>query len=91
MAARRSSPKIDDSRLAMTGSGLVLGLGFMHNIHTVEQVIELLQSGSITGTIFIGVLLESSSGAPGLKAYEGTEETTVKSKRGRSRSRRGQR
>jgi len=95
MAARRASAKvttIDQSKIAMTSSsGVVLGLGFMHNIHTVEQVIELLQSGSITGTIFIGVLLEGSSGAPGLKAYEGTEETTAKSKSGRSRTRRGQR
>ena len=91
MAARRSFPKIDHSRLAMTGSGVVLGLGFMHNIHTVEQVIELLQSGSLTGTIFIGVLLEGSSGAGGLKAYEGSEESAAKNKSGRVQSRRRQR
>lgn len=90
MAARRAPPKIDHSRLAMTGSGVVLRLGFMHNIHTVEQVIELLQSGSITGTIFVGVLT-NDSGAPGLKAYEDSEETVVKNKSGRGRTRRGQR
>ena len=90
MAARRSSPKIDHSRLAMTGSGVVLGLGFMHNIHTVEQVIELLQSGSITGTIFVGVLI-NDSGAPGLKAYEGSDESAAESKSRWGRSRRGQR
>lgn len=92
MAARSLSPKLDPSRIAMTSSsGLALGLGFMHNIHTVDQVIELLRGGSITGTIFIGVLLEGSNGAAGLKAYEGTEETGGKNKRRRRRSQRGQR
>jgi hypothetical protein len=90
MAARRSPPKIDQSRIAMTSSGVVLGLGFAHNVRTVEQVIELLRSGSITGTIFVGVMI-NDSGAPGLRAYEGTEVTTTESKRGRRQARRGQR
>lgn len=89
MAARRTS--IDQSRLAVTSSGVVLGLGFMHNVRTVEEVIELLRGGSITGTVFVGLLLEGSSGAPGLKSFEGTEETTAKNKPGRRGSRRGQR
>lgn len=88
MAARRPPPRIDQSRVAVTSTtGVLLGLGFAHNLHTVEQVIELLRGGSITGTIFVGVLLEGSKGAPGLKAYE----TTAKSKSGRSRTRRNQR
>lgn len=94
MAARKPSASVttvDRSRLAVTSStGVVLGLGFAHNLHTVEQVIELLRSGSITGTIFVGVLI-NDSGAPGLKAYEGTDETNGKSKPRRRRSRRGQR
>jgi len=69
---------------------MFLGLGFARNLHSVQDVIELLRSGSITGTIFVGVLI-NDSGAPGLKAYEGTEETTAKSKSGRSRTRRDQR
>ena len=90
MAARRWRTSIDQSRLAATSSGVFLGIGFALSIHTVEQVIELLSSGSITGTIFVGVLI-NDSGAPGLKAFEGLDETVGKSKSRRSRSRRGQR
>lgn len=91
MAARRSSPKIDPSRLAMTSSsGVFFGLGFARNLHTVDEVIELLGSGAITGTIFVGVLI-NDSGAPGLKAFEGTEETGGKRTPKRGRTRRGQR
>lgn len=92
MAARRSPPKIDQSRLAMTSNNVVLGLGFARNLHTVEEVIELLRGGSITGTVFVGVLLEGSKGAPGLKSFEGTEKTGGKNKRRRRRrSQRGHR
>lgn len=90
MAARRSPPKIDQSRLAMTSSNVVLGLGFARNLHTVEQVIELLRGGSITGTIFVGVII-NDSGAPGLKQFEGSDDIVGKNKPGRGRSRRGQR
>lgn len=90
MAARRSVTMVDESRVAATSSGVFLGLGFARGLHTIEQVIELLQSGSITGTIFVGVLI-NDSGAAGLKAYEGTEETRGKAKRRRRRSQRGQR
>lgn len=75
----------------MTSSGVVLGLGFMYNVHTIEGIIDLLRSGSITGTIFVGVALEAKTGAPGLKTYEGTEETDAESKPRRGRSRRRQR
>ncbi|MCC6667213.1 MAG: hypothetical protein IT375_25935 [Polyangiaceae bacterium] len=57
----------------------------------MEEVIELLRGGSLTGTIFIGVLLEGSIGAAGLKAYEGTDGTGGKGKPNRGRSRRRQR
>ena len=94
MAARKPSSSVTtvdwSSRVAMTSTGMFLGLGFARNLHSVQDVIELLRSGSITGTIFVGVLI-NDSGAPGLKAYEGTEETTAKSKSGRSRTRRDQR
>jgi hypothetical protein len=91
MAARRPPPRIDQSRVAVTSTtGVLLGLGFAHNLHTVEQVIELLRSGSIIGTIFVGVLI-NDSGAPGLKAFEGTDETGGKRTSKRGRSRRGQR
>lgn len=90
MAARRSPPRIDQSRAAIASSGIFLGVGFAHGLSTVEQVIELLRSGLITGTLFVGVLI-NDSGAPGLKAYEGTEETTGKNKPSRGRSRRNQR
>lgn len=73
-----------------SSSGVVMGLGFSRNLHSVEDVIELLQSGSITGTIFVGVII-NDSGAAGLKAYEGIEETGGKAKRRRRRSQRGQR
>ncbi len=90
MAARRAPTSIDQSRLAVTSSGVVAGLGFARNLHTVEEVIELLQSGSITGTIFVGVLI-NDSGAPGLKQFDGSEKTAAKNKSGRVQSRRGQR
>lgn len=91
MAARRSNTTIDQSRLAATSSGVFLGIGFAQNLHSVDQVIELLRGGSITGNIFIGVQIDGR-GALGLKAYEGTEETTTaKNKPSRGRSRRGQR
>ena len=91
MAARRAPPKIDQSRIAMTSSsGVVLGLGFAQNLHSVEEVIELLRGGSIAGTISVGVLI-NDSGAPGLKAYEGLDATVGTSKSRRSRIRRGQR
>ncbi|GMV17121.1 MAG: hypothetical protein AMXMBFR56_53450 [Polyangiaceae bacterium] len=90
MAARRWRTSIDQSRLAATSGSVFFGLGFAHNLHTVEQVIELLRSGSITGTIFIGVLI-NDSGAPGVKAYEGSDEIAARSKSRRSRTRRGQR
>lgn len=95
MAARKPSASVmtvDQSRLAVTSStGVLLGLGFARNLHSVEEVIELLRGGSIHGTIFVGVLLENSKGAPGLKAFEGTEETTAKNKPSRGPSRKGQR
>jgi len=93
MAARKSSASVttvDQSRVAVTSTGVLLGLGFARNLHTVEQVIELLQSGSITGTIFVGVLI-NDSGAPGLKSYEGSDESAAKSKSRRGRIGRGQR
>lgn len=90
MAARRWVTRIDRSRLAASSSGVFLGLGFARQLHTVEQVVELLRSGSITGTIFVGVLI-NDSGAAALKAYEGTEETTAKSKPSRGRKKRSQR
>ena len=74
----------------MTSSNVVLGLGFARNLHTVEEVIELLRSGAITGTIFVGVII-NDSGAAALKAYEGTDETGCKSKPSRGRRRWGQR
>ncbi len=87
MAARRASTSLDQSRIAMTSSsGVFLGLGFARRLYTVEEVIELLQSGSITGTIFIGVLI-NDSGAPGLKQFEGSTAKS-KPKRGRSRGQR---
>ena len=90
MAARRSPTTVDQSRLAVTSSGVILGLGFARNLHTVEEVIELLRGGSITGTIFVGVII-NDCGAPGLKAFEGTEATTAKNKPSRGPSRKGQR
>lgn len=91
MATRRAPTSLDQSRIAVTSSsGVFLGLGFARNLHTVEQVIELLRGGSISGTIFVGVLI-NDSGAAALKAYDGSDETTGKSKPSRGRSRRGQR
>lgn len=91
ISARRWVTRIDQSRLAATSGGIFLGLGFARNLHTVDEIIELLRGGSITGTVFVGVLLEGSKGAPGLKQFEGSEETTAKNKPGRRGSRRGQR
>lgn len=90
MTSRRATTSIDQSRLAVTSSGVIVGLGFARNLRTVEQVIELLRSGSITGAVFIGVLI-NDSGAPGLKQFEGCDETTGKKKSGRGRSQRRQR
>ncbi|MBI3200100.1 MAG: hypothetical protein HYZ29_01075 [Myxococcales bacterium] len=73
----------------MTSTGVFLGLGFARSLHTVEQVIELLRGGSITGTLFVGVLI-NDSGAAALKAYEGSDEIAAKSKPKRGQSRRGQ-
>lgn len=85
MAARRWRTSIDQSRLAVTSGGVFLGLGFARNLHTVDEIIELLQSGSISGTIFVGVLV-NDSGAPGLKAFDGTEDKRTP-KPGRTRRR----
>jgi len=89
MAARRWVTSIDQSHLAATSSGMFLGLGFARGLYTIDEVIELLRSGLITGNIFIGVQIDGR-GALGLKAYVGADETDGQSKptpRRRSRRR----
>lgn len=90
MAVRRWVTSLDQSRLAATSGAVFMGLGFARRLQTIEEAIELLRSGSITGNVFIGVQIDGS-GVPGLRAYEGTDETGGKRTAKRGRSRRNQR
>jgi len=67
-----------------------MGLGFARQLQTIEDAIELLRGGSITGNVFIGVQIDVR-GVPGLRAYEGTDENAAKRKAKPGRSRRSQR
>lgn len=80
MATQRPTITLDRSRIAMTSSGVWLGLAHLADVTTVEGIIELLRDGSVSGRVFVGVEI---SRAPG--AYEG------KSKSRRRRSGRRQR
>lgn len=86
MATRRPDITLDRSRVAMTSSGIMLGLAYLADVKTIEEVIELLRDGSVSGRVFVGVEI-GPVGAPGLKAYE----TGGRSKPSRRRSGRGQR
>lgn len=90
MAARRPTITVDTSRLAVTSSRVMLGLGYLANVTTVEEIIELLRDGSVSGRIFVGVEI-GRAGAPGLKAFEDSDEIADKGKSSRGRSRKGQR
>lgn len=70
----------------------MLGLGYLHDLRTVGQLIKLLRTDEITGTIFIGLLLEGSKGAKALEQFEdASAEIAATSHVGRGRTRRGQR
>jgi hypothetical protein len=53
--------QVDQSPLAVTSQGsLIVGLGYTHDLRSLAQVVELLRSGAVTGTIFVGVVLSGS-------------------------------
>jgi hypothetical protein len=89
---RRSAPaparnRIDASPLAVTSSGVFLGLGYTHGLRTVEQAFKLLRTGAIKGTVFVGVAVVGSKGMEALKQFESPEADTARGKTGRGPSR----
>lgn len=89
---RPSRIKIDQSALAVSRSGVILGLGYTRDLRTVPQVIRLLRSGEVTGVTFVGVLLEGSQGAKALAQFEdASAEIAATSLVGQGRPGRGQR
>lgn len=75
MPIRRSAPRLSQSPLAQTSDGqLVVGLGYAADVLTVEQIVELLRDGSITGKVFIGVVL---SGAKAVRAKKQLDDAAA--------------
>jgi hypothetical protein len=79
--------RIDRSPLAVTSSGVFLGLGYTHDLRTAEQAFKLLRTGAIEGTVFVGVAVVGSKGMQGLKQFEAPAADTARGTTGRGGSR----
>jgi hypothetical protein len=65
---RRFSNRIDQSPLAVSSSGgIVIGLGYAHDLRSTEQLVEVLRSGKLAGELFVGLLLTGRRRATALK------------------------
>jgi hypothetical protein len=68
---RPSHRRIDQSPLAVTSSGgIVVGLGYTRDLNSTDEIIDLLRSGRLTGTLFVGTVLSGSTAKAALKRFD---------------------
>jgi hypothetical protein len=49
---------------------LIVGLGYTNDLRSLRQVAELLGSGDVTGTVFIGIVLPPAQAKNALKQID---------------------